>query len=124
MRELQRGSARLGAGSSRAPAKELTMRTPKCLPRSLISTAIFLGLIAIPVTASAASEGVHINPGSIKWGDAPPSLPKGAKLAVLYGDPSKGGPFCMRLMAPAGYKIPPHESRECGTVMRQSRIHD
>ena len=84
------------------------MQTAKCLSQTLISTAIFLGLIALPVAASAASEAVHINPGSIKWGDAPPSLPKGAKLAVLYGDPSKGGPFCMRLMAPAGYKIPPH----------------
>jgi hypothetical protein len=68
----------------------------------------FLGLILLPMDASAASEMVVINPGSIKWGDAPPSLPKGAKLAVLYGDPSKAGPFVMRLMAPAGYKIPPH----------------
>jgi hypothetical protein len=84
------------------------VQTAKCLSQTLISRAIFLGLIALPVAASAASEAVHINPGSIKWGDAPPSLPKGAKLAVLYGDPSKGGPFCMRLMTPAGYKIPPH----------------
>lgn len=85
-----------------------TYRIKHYLPRPFISTAIFLGLIGLPVAASAASETVLINPGSIKWGDAPPSLPKGAKLAVLYGDPSKGGPFCIHLMAPAGYKIPPH----------------
>lgn len=42
-----------------------------------------------------------MNPADIKWADAPPSLPKGAKIAVLYGDPSKSGPFCLRLMAPA-----------------------
>jgi quercetin dioxygenase-like cupin family protein len=35
-------------------------------------------------------------------------MPKGAKIAVLQGDPSKPGPFVMRLMVPAGYKIPPH----------------
>jgi len=35
-------------------------------------------------------------------------LPKGAKLAVLYGDPGKPGPFTIRLSAPAGYKIAPH----------------
>ena len=80
------------------------MQTAKYLCQSLISTAIFLGLIAVPVAASAASEAVQINADSIKWGDAPPSLPKGAKVAVLYGDPSKAGPFCMRLVAPAGLK--------------------
>lgn len=48
------------------------------------------------------------NPGNIKWGAAPPTLPKGAKLAVLAGDPSKPGPFVMRLMMPASFKIPPH----------------
>lgn len=48
------------------------------------------------------------NPGNIKWGAAPPTLPKGAKLAVLAGDPSKPGPFVMRLMMPANFKISPH----------------
>ena len=85
------------------------MHAAKNLSRPLVlAAAVFLGLIALPVITSAASDTVVINPGSIKWGDAPPSLPKGAKLAVLYGDPSKAGPFCIRLMAPAGYKIPPH----------------
>ena len=51
------------------------MQTAKHLSQSLMSTAILLGLVALPVAASAASEAVHNNPGSIKWGDAPPSLP-------------------------------------------------
>ncbi len=84
------------------------MQAAKNLSRPLTLVAVFLGVIALPIVASATSEMVVVNPGSIKWGDAPPSLPKGAKLAVLYGDPSKAGPFCIRLMAPAGYKIPPH----------------
>src|SRR5678816_260891 len=45
---------------------------------------------------------------SLKWGDAPPSLTKGAKLAVIAGDPSKAGPFVIRLQVPAGYKVAPH----------------
>ncbi len=57
---------------------------------------------------SSMNEQTFINATDIKWGDAPPSLPKGAKLAVLFGDPGKEGPFVIRLMAPAGYKIPPH----------------
>jgi quercetin dioxygenase-like cupin family protein len=50
-----------------------------------------------------------LTPGEIKWGDAPPIFPKGAKMAVLYGDPSKAGElFIVRLKVPAGYKIPAH----------------
>lgn len=45
---------------------------------------------------------------SIKWMDAPPFLPKGAKLAVLVGDPSQPAPFTIRLQMPDGYKIAPH----------------
>jgi hypothetical protein len=58
--------------------------------------------------ADAADNPVFLNPGDIKWGAPPPSLPKGAKFAVLSGDPGKAGPFVVRLKAPAGYKIPPH----------------
>jgi hypothetical protein len=108
MGEFRRGGARTHREFESRACKELTMQTAKYLSQWLMSTAILLGLVALPVAAPAASEMVHINPDSIEWGDAPPSLPKGAKVAVLYGDPSKAGPFCMRLMTPAGYKIPPH----------------
>src|SRR5881392_2353137 len=43
-------------------------------------------------TESATSEQhVVLNPADLKWGDAPPGLPAGAKLAVLAGDPNKKG---------------------------------
>jgi ketosteroid isomerase-like protein/quercetin dioxygenase-like cupin family protein len=45
---------------------------------------------------------------ALTWMDGPPSLPKGAKLAVISGDPSKPGPFVVRLQVPAAYKIAPH----------------
>src|SRR5205807_180038 len=59
-------------------------------------------------TESATSEHVVLNPADLKWGDAPPGLPSGAKMAVLAGDPGKKGLFTVRLQAPAGYKVPPH----------------
>jgi hypothetical protein len=55
-----------------------------------------------------AADAMTMNPEQIKWGDAPPQLPKGGKVAVLNGDPGKDGPFTIRLKAPAGYKIAPH----------------
>ncbi len=47
-------------------------------------------------------------PKEMKWSEAPAILPRGAKVAVLEGDPGKEGPFVMRVRVPDGYKIPPH----------------
>ena len=44
----------------------------------------------------------------IQWKDGPASLPAGAKVAVLEGDPAKEGFFTMRLWLPDGFKIQPH----------------
>jgi quercetin dioxygenase-like cupin family protein len=60
-------------------------------------------------TESVTSEQhVVLTPGDLKWMDAPPGLPAGAKMAVLSGDPNKKGMFTVRLQTPAGYKVPPH----------------
>jgi len=68
-----------------------------------------LSLALASVLAPAwAEDSMMMNPGDMKWGAAPQSLPKGAKVAVLYGDPGKPGPFTIRLQTPAGYKIAPH----------------
>lgn len=56
-----------------------------------------------------AMPGARMTKGSdIQWAAAPPSLPPGAKIAVLDGDPAKPGPFTMRLKVPNGYKVMPH----------------
>jgi hypothetical protein len=44
----------------------------------------------------------------LKWKDGLPSLPPGAKIAILEGDPGKPGAFVFRVKVPDGYKIPPH----------------
>jgi quercetin dioxygenase-like cupin family protein len=51
---------------------------------------------------------IVIAPSDMNWVDAPPALPPGAKVAVLEGDPTKPGPFTMRIKFPAGYEILPH----------------
>jgi quercetin dioxygenase-like cupin family protein len=58
-----------------------------------------------------AAKGAHANlypPTDIPWKDGPPSLPPGAKIAVLEGDPSKEGMFVMRVKLPDGYHVPAH----------------
>jgi quercetin dioxygenase-like cupin family protein len=44
----------------------------------------------------------------IKWQEGPSSLPKGALIALLEGNPSKEGPFVFRIKLPDGYRVPPH----------------
>jgi quercetin dioxygenase-like cupin family protein len=44
----------------------------------------------------------------VQWRPWPPSLPKGALVALLEGDPAKEGPFVFRVKLPDGYRIAPH----------------
>lgn len=58
--------------------------------------------------AALAQDPVFLNADGLVWTAAPPSLPKGAKVAVLQGDPAKDGPYTIRLKAPAGCLVAPH----------------
>jgi hypothetical protein len=78
-----------------------------------ILTIAVLIFIRTPATSGdhgkADSRGASIYlPSALKWHDGPPSLPAGAKLAVLEGDPTKPGPFVMRVKLPDGYRVLPH----------------
>ena len=68
------------------------------------------------------SKHVAVNETDLQWGDAPPSLPKGAKLTVLQGDPSKAEPYVIRAIFPANYKVPAHwhPTTENVTVLKGS----
>ncbi len=58
--------------------------------------------------AAKAPDHAALTPADMKWGDGPPSLPAGAKLAVLEGDPGKAQAFTVRLRVPDGYQVAPH----------------
>ena len=82
--------------------------------KQIISVLFFAAVAAVGSLALALdeqptkSEHVRFMPGDLKWSDGPASLPAGAKIAILNGDPKKAGLFTMRLEFPAGFKIPPH----------------
>jgi quercetin dioxygenase-like cupin family protein len=74
---------------------------------------LFVMLVLAPFFlggTEAMAERVHVmlRPDEVKWGTAPPTLPRGAMLAVIEGKPSEPGPFTMRLKFPAGFKVAPH----------------
>src|SRR5262245_42239319 len=51
---------------------------------------------------------ITMQPDDVKWAPAPPSLPPGAQIAVLEGNPANAEPITMRLKFPAGYRLAPH----------------
>ncbi|ACM20872.1 cupin superfamily barrel domain protein [Geotalea daltonii FRC-32] len=55
----------------------------------------------------SATDKIILAPNQLQWKNGPPSLPT-SKVAVLEGNPKKKGFFVMRLMLPAGTKIPTH----------------
>jgi quercetin dioxygenase-like cupin family protein len=61
-----------------------------------------------PAETTASAEMGFYALETTEWKAGPVSLPAGAKMAVLEGDPTKEGPFVMRLQFPDGYHIPPH----------------
>jgi quercetin dioxygenase-like cupin family protein len=73
------------------------------LSRALLCCSAVAAL-ALPLPATAMHPG-----DNLQWGEPPPVLPKGAKLAVLMGDPGKTGPYVIRLSFPPGYKVAPHQ---------------
>ncbi|MBX9590189.1 MAG: cupin domain-containing protein [Hyphomonadaceae bacterium] len=65
-----------------------------------------LGVVAV-APAAVAQEHRMIMPADLTWADVP-SLPQGAKVAVLEGNMSEAQPFTVRLRFPANYKLPAH----------------
>ena len=72
------------------------------------------GMVAMMVAFSAfivpvtwAADHMMVEPNDLKWEDVP-SMPPGAKVAVIEGPMNEAVPFTIRLKFPANYKIPPH----------------
>ncbi len=72
-----------------------------------LMAASLAGGFAIPESWANQSTHLMVTPGELKWGDVP-SLPPGAKVAVIEGPLDQPKPFTIRLRFPENYKIPAH----------------
>jgi hypothetical protein len=70
-------------------------------------------VVVIGVCAGLSSSWAQIDghrmitPSDLNWADVP-SLPAGAKIAVIEGPMNEAVPFTIRLKFPANYRIPAH----------------
>ena len=67
--------------------------------RALAAASVIAALHVAPLQAQTAK---------LTWGPGPPSLPRGARMAIVSGDPAKPGPFVIRLELPDGFTVAPH----------------
>jgi anti-sigma factor ChrR (cupin superfamily) len=71
-------------------------------------SALFAALALLGTSAWAQHAGhLMVNPNELKWADVP-SLPSGAKIAVIEGPLNEAVPFTIRLKVPANYQVPAH----------------
>ena len=77
--------------------------------RALSITLGALGIVVALVDVPSAFGHDHqmIRPADLKWSDVP-SLPPGAKIAVIEGKMSEAQAFTVRLKFPPNYKLPAH----------------
>ena len=64
-------------------------------------------LVALSASWAQSSSHQMIHPSDLKWVDLP-SLPTGAKIAIIEGPMNKAMPFTVRIQFPANYNLPAH----------------
>jgi anti-sigma factor ChrR (cupin superfamily) len=76
---------------------------------SAIRNAVLAACVCVVAAQAEAPGVVAVTPAEMKWvpQGGPGTLP-GIEQTYLVGDPTKPGPFTIRLRFPAGFKVAPH----------------
>lgn len=80
------------------------MRRTALILSAFVSVSL-LGYATVPPQAAGSAN--IIQPDAVTWAPAQ-GLPPGAQITVLYGNPSKKGPFAVRFKFPSGYQVATH----------------
>ena len=75
---------------------------------ALVLCCLGLPVVASGLLADSKPEPVAMTPLEVKWESQGALATGGIEQARLVGDPSKPGPYTIRLRFPAGYKLAPH----------------
>lgn len=74
---------------------------------AVLSTTIVLTYSSAAAAWAQSAAHMMVMPGELAWTDMP-TLPVGAKVAVIEGPLNEAVPFILRLKLPANYEIPAH----------------
>ena len=92
--------------------------------RLFVPLSLLCGLLAPLHYAHPSEEGLVVqgDNAALRYAPGPASLPKGTLASNLLGDPSKPGPFVLRLIFPAHTDIMPHTHSKPETVTVPSGV--
>ena len=65
-----------------------------------LSVAVAVASLGVPESWADSAHHTMVTPSDLKWADVP-SLPPGAKIAVIEGPMNEAVPFTARLKLPA-----------------------
>jgi quercetin dioxygenase-like cupin family protein len=99
------------AGTRKLPRQESQAISQKHPARLLVrcaacATAMMLGATALAQTDD--SRPVVLTPSEMPWNAQGPLAAPGMEQLNLVGNPSKSGPYTLRLKFPKGFRIAPH----------------
>ena len=72
-----------------------------------LTTTIVLAIPGATVGWAQSPSHVMVRPSELQWSDMP-TLPPGAKVAIIEGPVNEAIPFTLHLRLPANYEIPAH----------------
>ena len=72
-----------------------------------LSATLTLGFLGASAAWAQSSTHTMITPAELKWADVP-SLPAGARIAIIEGPLNEAVPLIFRLKLPATYHMPAH----------------
>lgn len=68
---------------------------------------VVMSIGALVARAQEPQAYARVTPADLKWNPLP-SMPKGAQIVVLHGNPAKPGLFTIRVRLPANFQLPVH----------------
>jgi quercetin dioxygenase-like cupin family protein len=71
---------------------------------------------AAPAHADDNPGMTAVVPGPQTWTPAGKEMPRGMRVMLVEGDPSKPGPYVMRVRVPSGYQWPPMQFPDDRTI--------
>ena len=94
--------------------------------RDVVGLTVTLLACSNPAGANATGTILVPSTNAVAWAAAPASLPKGTQLVVLAGDPSKPGPFVLRVKFPSNTIVAAHRhaTAENLTVLTGAIYHE
>ncbi len=68
--------------------------------RNLTAIVASVAISLAASTALAEVPGFVFSQDKLDWQEGPPELPRGAEVAMLFGNPMQGGPYILPMRAP------------------------